>query len=60
MFAIAAAVIFALELLLDLADVNRSDMFDWPTLIAAGLFCLAMHMAGFGTATAFTTRRRRR
>ena len=60
MLAIVAAVIFGIELLLDFADVNRSDPFTWQTLIAAGLFCLALHFAGVGTTTRFSTRRGRR
>jgi hypothetical protein len=58
MFAIAAAVIFAIDLLLDFLNVKRSDPFTWQTLVAAGLLCLALHLAGF--ATAYPTRRRRR
>jgi hypothetical protein len=58
MLAIAAAVIFGIDLLLDLFDVKRSDLFTWQTLIAAGLFCLALHFAGIGT-TRPTYRRRR-
>ena len=58
MLAVAAAVIFGIELLLDFADVSRSDPFTWQTLIAAGLFCLALHMAGVGTAVGYRRGRR--
>ena len=58
MLAIAAAVIFGIELLLDFADVSRSDPFTWQTLIAAGLFCLALHFAGVGTNVRSYRRRR--
>ena len=50
MFAIIAAAIFGLALLLDLFDVKVSDAFTWQTLVVAGLFCLALHMAGVGAA----------
>jgi len=60
MLAVAAAVIFGIELLLDFADVSRSDPFTWQTLVTAGLFCLALHMAGVGTATGWGYRRGRR
>jgi hypothetical protein len=59
MLAVVAAVIFGIELLLDFADVSRSDPFNWQTLIAAGLFCLALHFAGVGTSTNFRRRGRR-
>lgn len=57
MLAIVAAVIFGIELLLDFADVSRSDPFTWQTMIAAGLFCLALHFAGVGTTARFNSRR---
>jgi hypothetical protein len=60
MFAIIAAVIFGIELLLDFADVSRSDPFTWQTLVAAGLLCLALHMAGVGTSVPVRGYRRRR
>ena len=60
MLAIAAAVIFGIELLLDFADVSRSDPFTAHTLITAGLFCLALHAAGVGTAAGVGYRGRRR
>jgi hypothetical protein len=60
MFAVVAAVIFGIELLLDFLDVSRTDPFTWPTLIAAGLFFLALHFAGFGTNTHWGSRRGRR
>jgi hypothetical protein len=57
MFAILAAVIFGIELLLDFAGVDRSDAFSWQTLIAAGLLCLALHLAGVGTGVGYRRRR---
>ena len=58
MLAIAAAVIFGLNLLLDFLDSSRSDPFTWDTLTSAGLLCLALHFAGVGTAS-WRSRRRR-
>jgi hypothetical protein len=55
MFAIIAALIFALGIILDWADAKVSDPFTLQTLLMAGLFCLALHMAGVGS----TYRRRR-
>jgi precorrin-3B methylase len=49
MLAIAAAVIFGISLLLDFAGVSLGDAFTTHTLITAGLFCLALHLAGVGT-----------
>lgn len=58
MLAIAAAVVFGIDLLLDWANVKRDDAFSWQTLIALGLFCLALHFAGVGTSTRIRSRRR--
>lgn len=57
MLAIAAAVVFGLALLFDLADIS-SDAFNYATLVTVGLLLLALHLAGVGTAS--TTFRRRR
>jgi hypothetical protein len=51
MFAVIAAIIFGLGLLLDLFDVKTSDAFTPGTLMMAGLFCLALHLAGVGAST---------
>ena len=59
MFAILAAVIFALSLLFDLANVKVSDAFDPQTLLFAGLLCLALHLAGVGSAVRWRQRIRR-
>ena len=50
MLAIVAAVIFGLALILDWADAKVSDAFTPQTLLLAGLLCLALHLAGVGTA----------
>jgi hypothetical protein len=59
MFAILAAVIFALSLILDWADAKVSDAFTPQTLVTAGLLCIAIHLAGVGTSTRWLGRRRR-
>ncbi|GAB3663690.1 hypothetical protein GCM10027589_27420 [Actinocorallia lasiicapitis] len=63
MFAIAAAIVFALALLFDLADVS-SDAFDYLTLVTLGLLFISLHLAGLGNPTnwrsGLTSRRRRR
>lgn len=58
MFAIAAAVIFGLALLLDLFDVKTGDAFSTTTLMFLGLLCIALHLAGFATAWRGRGRRR--
>jgi hypothetical protein len=59
MFAILAALIFALSLILDWADAKVSDAFTPQTLVTAGLLCIAIHLAGVGTSTRWLGRRRR-
>jgi hypothetical protein len=60
MFAVIAAIIFGLGLLLDLFNVQTSDAFTPGTLMMAGLFCLALHLAGVGASTTWRTRLRTR
>ena len=60
MFAIIAAVIFGLGLILDWANTKVSDAFTPATLMMAGLFCLALHLAGVGTAVRWGAPARRR
>jgi hypothetical protein len=59
MFAILAALIFALSLILDWADAKVSDAFTPQTLVTAGLLSIALHLAGIGTSTRWLGRRRR-
>jgi hypothetical protein len=59
MFAILAAAIFGLGLILDLFDVKTSDAFTPATLMMAGLFCVALHLAGVGATTSWRGRVRR-
>jgi hypothetical protein len=51
MLAIVAAVIFALALLLDLANATLGDTITTTTLLLAGLLCLSLHFAGIGVGT---------
>lgn len=50
MFAIIAAILLGLALLLDLFDTNlgADDALNTSTLMVAGLFCIALHLAGVG------------
>lgn len=50
MFAIIAAILFALALLLDLANAKLGGTIDLFTIVTAGLLCVALHLAGVGTA----------
>jgi hypothetical protein len=50
MFALIAAIVFAIALLADLANIS-SDLFNNATLTVLGLFFVALHLAGFGTST---------
>jgi hypothetical protein len=60
MFAIIAAVLFGLALIFDLAGVGLGSVITTGTLVDAGLLCLALHLAGVGTAVNWRTSRRRR
>lgn len=62
MFAIIAAVIFGLALILDLANAALGTITS-GTLLIAGLLCVALHMAGIGAnarGRSFAWRRTRR
>ena len=48
MLAVIAAVIFGLDLVLDLANVSLGNTITTTTLLLAGLLCLALHLAGVG------------
>ncbi len=58
MFAILAAILFALAVVFDLADTSVGRI-TAGTLVAAGLFCLALHLAGYGTGWSWRPRVRR-
>ncbi|MEV5964056.1 hypothetical protein AB0L70_19965 [Kribbella sp. NPDC051952] len=57
MFAIIAAVIFGLALILDWANIKASDAFTPQTLLMAGLLCIALHLAGVGAGGKWGRRR---
>jgi hypothetical protein len=58
-FAIIAAVIFALALILDLADASLGTTITGGTLMIAGLLCMSLHLAGVGTSARRPILRRR-
>jgi hypothetical protein len=58
MLAILAAIFFGLALLLNLLKIGLSSPFGGSTLLLAGLFCLALHMAGVGSGINLRGRRR--
>lgn len=58
MFAVIAAVLFGLALILDLADARVSEAFTPQRLMMAGLLCIALHLARAGTSTKWWRRRR--
>jgi hypothetical protein len=49
-FAVIAAILLGLALLLDLfdTDLGASDALNPTTLMVAGLFCIALHLVGVG------------
>jgi hypothetical protein len=48
MFAVIAAVLFGLALILDLAGMTSGTPITGSALVTAGLLCMALHLAGFG------------
>ena len=60
MLAIAAAVLFGLALLFELAGLGFGPVFTVGTLTTAGLLCVALHLAGVATDRKVLRRRRRR
>jgi hypothetical protein len=51
MLAIAAAVVFAIWLLLDLldTDLGAPDLFNFPTMASIGFLLIALYLAGVGS-----------
>ena len=51
MLAIAAAIVFAVWLLLDLFNTNLGapDLFNFPTMASLGLLLLSLYLAGVGS-----------
>ena len=50
MFAILAAILFGLALLLQLTSTSFGTVITTATLTSAGLLCVALHLAGVATA----------
>jgi hypothetical protein len=46
MFAVIAAVIFGIALLLEIVGQHFGPLLDTGTLTLAGLLCVALHLAG--------------
>ncbi len=59
MFAITAAVLFGLALLLELTKQSLGTVVTTGTLTTAGLLCLALHLSGLSNRRYFTRSRRR-
>ena len=59
MFAVVAAILFALALILDLGNVALGGTIETGTFVTAGLLCVALHLAG-GAANPFRGGRWRR
>lgn len=58
MFAIIAAVLFAIAFILNAANVATDSVFAPLSLAFVGLALLALHLAGVGPAETFGRRRR--
>src|SRR5262245_65194698 len=52
-FAIVAAILFGLAVLLDLANANLGGTISIGLIVNLGLLCLALHVAGFGSGRSF-------
>lgn len=60
MLAFVAAALFIIALLLSATSTVTSAVFSPTSLMLAGLACLALHLAGVGTAWSVPKRRRHR
>ncbi|MFI5909010.1 hypothetical protein [Dactylosporangium sp. NPDC051541] len=60
MFAVIAAILFAVALLVDLLGADTGPIFDAGTLSLAGFLCIALHLAGVGAWTSSRWGNRRR
>jgi hypothetical protein len=60
MLAIIAAILFAIALIFQLGGTTLGTHITFDTFLAAGLLCVALHLAGIGAGTTWTSRRRRR
>jgi hypothetical protein len=57
MFAIVGAIFFGLALLLNVLKIGLASPFGGSTLLLAGLFCVALHIAGVGSSVRIPRRR---
>jgi len=60
MLGYVAAVIFAVAFVIAASSTSTDAVFAPGTLLLAGLACLALHLAGVGTAWSTSRRRTRR
>ncbi len=58
MFAIIAAVLFAIAFIITAASIATSAVFSPESLMLVGLALLALHIAGIGTSVSYGKRRR--
>jgi len=58
MFAIIAAVLFAIAFIINAANIATDAVFAPLSLAFVGLALLALHLAGFGPADTFGRKRR--
>jgi hypothetical protein len=57
LFAIAAAIVFAIAFILDIAETGSGRLFNPGTLTVLGLLLLALHLAPLGAMRARRWRR---
>lgn len=60
MFAVIAAILFAVVLILDLANQDLGDVLTPGFLVNLAFLCIALHLAGFGAARGWRGYRGRR
>ncbi len=58
MFAIIAAVLFAIAFIINATSTSTSAVFSPESLMLVGLALLALHIAGIGTSVSYSRRRR--
>ena len=57
MFAIIAAILFGIVLILDLANQDLGDVLSAGFLVNLAFLCIALHLAGIGAARGWRGRR---
>jgi hypothetical protein len=60
MLAAVGAVVFAIAYLVNVTGTDTDAAFTPTSLTIAGLFFVALHLAGFGSGWSYPARRRRR